>query len=123
MIDLATSDAHPVEVILAYSLSRFPRRLLTQLTTEHRLAKAGVSLITVLEGDAQNDKVLGGLMAEYKLSIASLSQTEANLSRALSASSNRISEAKVREFGLLLKRRWAENSAMRKAYVRLPVAA
>ena len=65
MIDLATSDEQPVEVVLAYSLSRFARRLLTQLTTEHRLAKAGVSLITVLEGEANdaNSKVVRNMFS------------------------------------------------------------
>lgn len=65
------------------------------------------------------DKVLAERLAEYKQSIASLTQNEANLKRALAASSNRITEASVREFGLMLKQRLSENASMRKAYVRL----
>ena len=80
-------------------------------------------LVVAVKGElSPSDKVLGGLLAEYKQSIASLSQTEANLNRALAASSNRITEATVREFGLLLKKRLVENATMRKAYVRLLVS-
>ena len=65
MIDLATSDERPVELILTYSLSRFARRLLTQVTSEHRLSKAGVALVTVLEGEATdaNSKVVRNIFA------------------------------------------------------------
>lgn len=65
MIDLATSPEQPVEIILTYSLSRFARRLLTQVTSEHRLAKADVALVTVLEGEAAdaNSKVVRNIFA------------------------------------------------------------
>jgi DNA invertase Pin-like site-specific DNA recombinase len=65
MIDLAISDQQPVEFILTYSLSRFARRLLTQITAEHRLTKAGVALVTVLEGEAKdaNSKVVRNIFA------------------------------------------------------------
>ena len=49
MIRLATSPDHPVQSIIVYSLSRFARRLLTQVTTEHRLTEAGVRLVSLTE--------------------------------------------------------------------------
>lgn len=65
------------------------------------------------------DKVLAERLAEYKHSIASLNQTEANLKRACARSSNRITNDTVHKFGLMLKARMSANPAMRKAYVRL----
>ena len=49
MIRLATSPDHPVQSIIVYSLSRFARRLLTQITAEHRLTEAGVRLVSLTE--------------------------------------------------------------------------
>lgn len=65
------------------------------------------------------DKVMAERLAEYKQSIASLSQTESNLKRALASTSKRITDETVKQFGLMLKQRLTENTAMRKAYVRL----
>lgn len=64
MIALATSDERPVEVIIVNSLSRFARRLLTQLVAEHKLAQANVELISVIEGTANdpNSKLMRSFM-------------------------------------------------------------
>ncbi|AXJ96334.1 hypothetical protein DM480_13360 [Sphingomonas sp. FARSPH] len=45
MIALATPPARPVHVVMVYALSRFTRRLLTQVTAQHKLTEAGVKLI------------------------------------------------------------------------------
>ena len=85
--------------------------------TENRLRRL---LDVVAEGlMSPTDKVLAERLAEYKQSIAALAQTESNLKRALSASSNRITEETIGKFGLLLKKRLSENTATRKGYVRL----
>jgi hypothetical protein len=65
------------------------------------------------------DKVLAERLADYKKSIASLSQTEQNLLRSLSSSTSRIDQDKVHQFGQIIKARMSENTPMRKAYVRL----
>lgn len=65
MIALATSPARPVQVVVVYALSRFTRRLLTQVTAEHKLAEAGVKLISVIEGmgDDPNSRMMRGFIA------------------------------------------------------------
>ncbi|WP_019516462.1 recombinase family protein [Sphingomonas sp. Mn802worker] len=50
MMALATSPERPVDVIIVYALSRFARRLLTQVTSEHKLAEAQVGLVSLTEG-------------------------------------------------------------------------
>ncbi|MFN6933918.1 MAG: recombinase family protein [Tsuneonella sp.] len=71
MISLACASDHPVDHIITYSLSRFARRLYTQMSADNRLAKAGVSLITVLEGEALdanakfNRNILGAVNEKY----------------------------------------------------------
>ncbi|WP_174279461.1 recombinase family protein [Sphingomonas bacterium] len=54
MMGMATSPERPVQVILVYALSRFARRLLTQVTSEHRLAEAQVHLVSLTENFAQD---------------------------------------------------------------------
>lgn len=65
MIALATSPAHPVHVVVVYALSRFTRRLLTQVTAEHKLTEARVKLISVIEGmgDDPNSRMMRGFIA------------------------------------------------------------
>ncbi|WP_419809030.1 recombinase family protein [Sphingomonas sp.] len=65
MIALATSPARPVHVVVVYALSRFTRRLLTQVTAEHKLTEAGVKLISVIEGmgDDPNSRMMRGFIA------------------------------------------------------------
>lgn len=60
MIAQATSDERPVHMVLVFALSRFARRLLTQVVSEHRLEEAGVRLISLTEGCA--DDPTGRLM-------------------------------------------------------------
>ena len=40
MIDAATSPDRPVHQIIVYNLTRFSRRLMTQIVSEHRLTQA-----------------------------------------------------------------------------------
>lgn len=54
MIGQATSESRPVDMIIVYSLSRFARRLLTQVVSEHKLTQAGVELVSVTEGSAND---------------------------------------------------------------------
>ena len=54
MMAQATSPDRPVQLILVYALSRFARRLLTQVTSEHRLAEAQVRLISLTENFGQD---------------------------------------------------------------------
>ena len=54
MMGQATSPERPVQLILVYALSRFARRLLTQVTSEHRLAEAQVRLISLTENFGQD---------------------------------------------------------------------
>ena len=54
MIALATSPERPVHQILVFSLSRFARRLLTQVVSEHKLAEAGVHLVSLTENFTQD---------------------------------------------------------------------
>lgn len=65
MIALATSPARPVHVVVVYALSRFTRRLLTQVIAEHKLTEAGVKLVSVIEGmgDDPNSKMMRGFIA------------------------------------------------------------
>ncbi len=65
MIALATSASRPVHVVVVYALNRFTRRLLTQVTAEHKLTEAGVRLISVTEGmgDDPNSKMMRGFIA------------------------------------------------------------
>ena len=49
MMALATSPARPVHQILVFNLSRFARRLLTQVVSEHKLAEAQVQLVSLTE--------------------------------------------------------------------------
>ena len=65
------------------------------------------------------DKILAERLADYKASISSLMLTENNLSRSLSSSAGRINEQTIAQFGKAIKKRMSENTAMRKAYVRL----
>ena len=65
MITLATSPSRPVHVVVVDALNRFTRRLLTQVTAEHKLTEAGVRLISVTEGmgDDPNSKMMRGFIA------------------------------------------------------------
>lgn len=65
MIALATAPTRPVDVVVVYALSRFTRRLLTQVTAEHKLTEAGVKLISVIEGmgDDPNSRMMRGFIA------------------------------------------------------------
>lgn len=54
MIAEATDDDRPVNIILVYSLSRFARRLLTQVVSEHKLTQAAVELVSLTEGSAND---------------------------------------------------------------------
>ena len=65
MIAQATAPGRPVDVIVVYALSRFARRLLTQVTAEHRLSEAGVRLISLIEdlGDDANGRMMRSMIA------------------------------------------------------------
>ena len=54
MMALATSPARPVHQILVFNLSRFARRLLTQVVSEHKLAEAQVQLVSLTENFSQD---------------------------------------------------------------------
>lgn len=64
MIAQATASDRPVHVIVVYALSRFARRLLTQMTAEHKLDGAGVRLISVIEdiADDANGRFMRGMI-------------------------------------------------------------
>lgn len=65
MIAQATAPDRPVHLIVVYALSRFARRLLTQVTAEHKLAEAGVRLVSLVEdlGDDPNGKMMRSMIA------------------------------------------------------------
>ena len=65
MIEASTGPERPVHVIIVYNLSRFARRLLTQVMAEHKLQEAGVRLVSVTEnfGDDNNAKMMRGVVA------------------------------------------------------------
>lgn len=65
MMALATSPERPVATILVYALSRFARRLLTQITAEHRLAEAQVRLVSLTETFTQdaNGRMMRSIVA------------------------------------------------------------
>jgi len=54
MISLATGANRPVDLILVHALSRFARRLLTQVVSEHKLTQAAVELVSLTEGSAND---------------------------------------------------------------------
>ena len=60
MISKATGSARSVDIIYVYALSRFARRLLTQVMSEYKLDQAGVRLISLTEDFA--DDANGRLM-------------------------------------------------------------
>ena len=64
MIAQATEADRPVQMIVVYALSRFARRLLTQMTAEHKLDAAGVRLISVIEdiADDANGRFMRGMI-------------------------------------------------------------
>ena len=64
MISQATAANRPVQMIVVYALSRFARRLLTQMTAEHKLDGAGVRLISVIEdiADDANGRFMRGMI-------------------------------------------------------------
>ncbi|WP_082472886.1 recombinase family protein [Sphingomonas sp. Leaf357] len=64
MIAQATAANRPVQIIVVYMLSRFARRLLTQMTAEHKLDEAGVRLVSVVEdiADDANGRFMRGMI-------------------------------------------------------------
>ena len=64
MIAQATAAHRPVHMIVVYALSRFARRLLTQMTAEHKLDGAGVKLVSVIENiaDDANGRFMRGMI-------------------------------------------------------------
>lgn len=64
MIAQATAANRPVQMIVVYALSRFARRLLTQMTAEHKLDGAGVRLVSVIEdiADDANGRFMRGMI-------------------------------------------------------------
>lgn len=65
MIAQATAPNRPVHMIVVYALSRFARRLLTQVTAEHRLSEAGVRLVSLVEdiADDPNGRMMRSMIA------------------------------------------------------------
>jgi DNA invertase Pin-like site-specific DNA recombinase len=65
MITQATASERPVHMIVVYALSRFARRLLTQVTAEHRLSEAGVRLVSLVEdiADDPNGRMMRSMIA------------------------------------------------------------
>lgn len=65
MILQATAPDRPVHMVIVYALSRFARRLLTQVVSEHKLAEAGVSLLSLTEnfGNDSNGKMVRSMFA------------------------------------------------------------
>jgi site-specific DNA recombinase len=65
MIAQAIATDRPVHMIVVYALSRFARRLLTQVTSEHKLSEAGVKLVSLVEdlADDPNGKMMRGMIA------------------------------------------------------------
>lgn len=65
MIAQATAADRPVHLIVVYALSRFARRLLTQVTAEHRLSEAGVRLVSLVEdiADDPNGRMMRSMIA------------------------------------------------------------
>ena len=69
MIAQATAANRPVQIIVVYMLSRFARRLLTQMTAEHKLDEAGVRLVSVVEDIRQQHLQPVGLQNAIKQSV------------------------------------------------------
>lgn len=65
MICQATAAERPVHMIVVYALSRFARRLLTQVTAEHKLSEAGVRLVSLVEdiADDPNGRMMRSMIA------------------------------------------------------------
>ena len=65
MVAQATAADRPVHMIVVYALSRFARRLLTQVTAEHRLSEAGVRLVSLVEdiADDPNGRMMRSMIA------------------------------------------------------------
>ena len=65
MIAEATGPDRPVHYIIVSALSRFARRLLTQVMAEHKLASAGVQLVSLTEtfGNDANGKMMRNMVA------------------------------------------------------------
>ena len=49
MVALATAPKRPVDLIIVYALSRFARRLFTQVMTDHLLDEAQVEIVSLTE--------------------------------------------------------------------------
>ncbi|WP_267389241.1 recombinase family protein [Sphingomonas sp. GC_Shp_3] len=64
MLADAISPERPVDIIYVYALSRFARRLLTQVTSEYKLEQAGVRLISLTEefGDDANGRLMRSMI-------------------------------------------------------------
>ncbi len=67
MMAKATGPERPVDIIYVYALSRFARRLLTQVNSEHKLEQAGVRLISLTEefGEDANGQLMRGLFGVF----------------------------------------------------------
>ena len=65
MIAAAVGEDKPVELVIVYALSRFARRLRTQVNAEHQLAEAGVRLVSLTEsfGDDANGSMMRSIVA------------------------------------------------------------
>ncbi len=64
MVTKATSQERPVDIIYVYALSRYARRLLTQVVSDHKLEQAGVRVISLTEdfADDANGRVMRGMI-------------------------------------------------------------
>lgn len=65
MIAQATAVERPVQMVIVYAFSRFACRLLTQVTSEHKLTEAGVRLVSLTEGfgDDANGQLVRSMIA------------------------------------------------------------
>ena len=65
MIAQSIAADRPVHMIVVYALSRFARRLLTQVTAEHKMSEAGVRLVSLVEdiADDPNGRMMRSLIA------------------------------------------------------------
>lgn len=89
MIAQATAPDRPVHMVIVYALSRFARRLMTQVVSEHKLTEAGVSLHSLTEnfGNDANGKMMRsvfGAMNEKYAHDASIFTTRDRRGNALS---------------------------------------
>ncbi len=64
MLTKAIGQERPVDIIYVYALSRYARRLLTQVVSDHKLEQAGVRLISLTEdfADDANGRVMRGMI-------------------------------------------------------------